>query len=87
MENDKIETIPVKIEGYQLKTLMFTVEAFDDCFATVGINTLVNVAGWDEISEEIRKALVSLNLEGQSEQTLSSLRPSRAPQKTTRIRS
>ena len=48
----------------ELKQDIFTVKAFDESAAEVGIDMLVNVKDWDEIAPLIRKALLALKLEG-----------------------
>jgi hypothetical protein len=59
-----LECIPVKFEGSDSETgeLVFTVEAFDQYAATVEIKGMVDVALWGEISSEVAKALVGMEL-------------------------
>lgn len=60
-----IEICPTHIEGYdvEMKGLMFSVVAEDECTATVKLTMPVTVESWDEISAKVREALVLLKLE------------------------
>lgn len=61
-----MKVYPTKFEAYDeaTKDALFQVEAFDEACATVKIDTVVNVESWDEISSEIRKCLVAMELDG-----------------------
>lgn len=61
-----IEMYPTKFEAIDPENddrTEFTIEMFDECSATVKMDTLVTVAAWDEISTLVRKALVEMKLE------------------------
>jgi hypothetical protein len=60
-----IKVYPTKFEAYddETKDSLFTVEAFDECVATVKVETTVNVELWDKISHEIRDCLIAMELE------------------------
>lgn len=45
---------------------IFRVEAFDESAANVYIDTVVNVAMWDEIAPLIRKCLVDMELDDEN---------------------
>ena len=59
-----IECIPVRFEGSDSETgdHLFTVEAFDEYAANVEIKSVVDVTLWAEISKEISKALIAMEL-------------------------
>jgi citrate lyase gamma subunit len=59
-----IECVPVRFEGSDKETgdLLFTVEAFDEYAANVEIKSVVDVTLWAEISKEISKALLAMEL-------------------------
>lgn len=55
---------PTRFEAYDDgRDPAFSVEAFDECCATVKIDTVVTVASWEEISAGIRDCLVQMRLE------------------------
>ena len=61
---ETMKIYPTKFEAYdEALNSMFRVESFDECSATVTIETVVNVASWDEISAGIRDCLVQMQLE------------------------
>lgn len=59
-----IEVYPVKFEAYdpEFKTGVFSIEAMDECCATVKIDTPVCDRSWPEISDKILECLVALRL-------------------------
>lgn len=57
------KAFPVKFEIIDGTELGATVEQFDECSATVIIETCVNLAAWDELSAAIRVAIVAMELE------------------------
>jgi hypothetical protein len=59
-----ITCTPVKFEGSDSETgdLLFTVECFDEYSAAIEIKTVVDVALWAEMSKEISKALIEMEL-------------------------
>lgn len=62
-----LKQFPVKIEIYDdLDSPVATIEAFDECAANVKFSDsfLTNSSGWTNVSLEIHKALVSMELEG-----------------------
>lgn len=59
-----IDVYPTKFEAYDADSGMFKVEAFDEGGAEVKIDTIVNVALWDEIAPLIRECLVQMKFEG-----------------------
>ena len=61
-----VECVPVRFEGSDSETndLLFTVEAFDEYAATVEIKSVVGVVLWAEMSKEISKALLAMELKG-----------------------
>ena len=59
----KLKQYPTKIEIYdEPDEIVSIVEMFDESSASVEIKTVVNVEMWDEISAEIREALVKMEL-------------------------
>lgn len=58
-----MDIFPVKFGAYEGSELVFTVESFDESCATVNIATIVCQKSWPEISAEIMKCLVAMNLE------------------------
>lgn len=59
----KLKQYPTKIEIYdEPDEIIATVETFDESSALVTITAPVNVEMWDEISAEIRDALVKMEL-------------------------
>jgi len=59
----KLKQYPTKIVIYdEPDEIIATIEMFDESSASVEIKTVVNVGMWDEISSEIRDALVKMEL-------------------------
>ena len=57
-----MNVFPTKFEAYESESPIFSVEAFDEATATVKIDSVVDVALWDEIAPLIRKCLVDMRL-------------------------
>lgn len=57
-----IKVYSTKFEAYDMDMEIFRVEAFDEAAANVYIDTVVNVAMWDEIAPLIRKCLVDMEI-------------------------
>ena len=57
-----IKVYPTKFEAYDMDMQIFRVEAFDESAANVYIDTVVDVAIWDEIAPLIRKCLVDMEI-------------------------
>jgi len=63
LTSDDFVCVPVRFEGGDGHTHLFTVEAFDETCADIKIDAPVNLATWDRIAPLIRAALVQMDLE------------------------
>lgn len=64
MSESKIEAFPVKFEIFdKSKELMATIEAQDECCATVKIDAWVCDKIWPELSAKILECLVAMRFE------------------------
>ena len=59
-----IEIYPTKFEAYDadFKTAVFSIEALDECCATIKIDAAVCDKSWPEISNRVMECLVALRL-------------------------
>jgi len=58
-----ISVYPTKFEAFdETNELLFIVEMFDECSATVEIKTVLNTESWNEISSRIGDCLGSMGL-------------------------
>jgi hypothetical protein len=59
-----MKVYPVKCECYdeQMQSLIFTIEAFDECCAQIEIKTVFNGDSWAEISEKVAEALELMDM-------------------------
>ena len=62
MSSNNIVVYPARFDGYDNDTnqRLFTVEIFDECTATVKIDTLVDVESWEEIAKEVAKCIAQM---------------------------
>lgn len=61
-----IKVYPTTFEAYDEDMQVFKVEVFDENYAKVTINDLMNVNIWDEVSPLIRQCLVDMKLSDDS---------------------
>jgi hypothetical protein len=55
---------PVKCECYdeEMQTMIFTIEAFDECCAQIEIKTVFSGDSWAEIAEKVAEALELMDM-------------------------